>query len=67
MPVFYVTDEDKTIIKEIEDKLTMIIVDNNTKKRNLQIKLRVRSIYSLLAIEANSLSLETVEILLIIN
>lgn len=60
-PKFYVSEDNKKIIKEIEDKLSLIKLNDNIKKRNLQIKSRVRSIHSSLAIEANSLSLESVE------
>ena len=61
VPVFYVSDENKKCIEEIEKKLSLIVLNNKKKKRNLQIKSKVRSIYSSLAIEANSLSLNSVE------
>lgn len=60
-PIFCITDDNKKIINEIENKLNLIIIDDNAKKRNLLVKSKVRSIYSSLAIEANSLSLESVE------
>ena len=60
-PVFYITDDNIKIIDEIEKKLDLIIIDDSEKKRKLQIKSKVRSIHSSLAIEANSLSLESVE------
>ena len=60
-PKFYISEDDKKNIKEIEEKLSLIKLDDNTRKRNLQIKSRVRSIHSSLAIEDNSLSLEAVE------
>jgi len=60
-PIFYISDEDKNSIKEIEKKLSLIVINDNNKKRNLQRKSKVRSIYSSLAIEANSLSLNSVE------
>lgn len=60
-PVFYITDDNKKIIDKIEKKLDLIIIDDNDRKRKLQIKSKVRSIHSSLAIEANSLSLESVE------
>lgn len=60
-PIFCVTDNNKKIMSEIENKLNLIVIDNNAKKRNLKIKSKVRSIHSSLAIEANSLSLESVE------
>ena len=60
-PIFCITDNNKKIMSEIENKLNLIVIDNNAKKRNLRIKSKVRSIHSSLAIEANSLSLESVE------
>lgn len=60
-PVFYITDDNKKIIDEIEKKLDLISIDDSDRKRKLQIKSKVRSIHSSLAIEANSLSLESVE------
>ena len=60
-PLFYISDKDITIIKEIEAKLSLAGLNDENKKRNLQIKSKVRSIYSSLAIEANSLSLDSVE------
>lgn len=59
-PVFYITDDNIKIIDDIEKKLYLITIDDNDKKRKLQIKSKVRSIHSSLAIEANSLSLESV-------
>ena len=60
-PVFYITEDNKKIIKEIENKLNLITINDNDKKRKLKVKSKVRSIHSSLAIEANSLSLESVE------
>ncbi len=60
-PVFFITNSNKKTIDEIENKLNSIVINNNSMKINLQIKSKVRSIYSSLAIEANSLSLESVE------
>lgn len=60
-PVFYITEDNKKIIREIENKLNLIVMDDNDKKRKLKVKSKVRSIHSSLAIEANSLSLESVE------
>ena len=60
-PIFCITDNNKKIMSEIENKLNLIVIDNNAKKRNLRIKSKVRSIHSSLAIEANSLSLESIE------
>ena len=60
-PVFYITEDNKKIIREIENKLNLIVMDDNDKKRKLKVKSKVRSIHSSLAIESNSLSLESVE------
>ena len=60
-PVFYITEDNKKIIREIENKLNLIVMDDNDKKRKLKVKSKVRSIHSSLAIEANSLALESVE------
>jgi len=60
-PIFHVSDDNIELIKKIERQLTLIKFDNNDRKINLRIKSRVRSIYSSLAIEANSLSLESVQ------
>ncbi len=60
-PVFYITEDNKKIIREIENKLNLIVMDDNDKKIKLKIKSKVRSIHSSLAIEANSLSLESVK------
>lgn len=60
-PVFYITEDNKKIIREIENKLNLIVMDDNDKKRKLKVKSKVRSIHSSLAIEANTLSLESVE------
>ena len=54
-PVFYITKDNKKIIKEIENKLNLIVMDDNDKKRKLRVKSKVRSIHSSLAIEANYL------------
>ena len=60
-PIFHVTDDNIDLINKIERQLTLINFDNNEKKKNLKIKSRVRSIHSSLAIESNSLSLESIE------
>lgn len=60
-PIFYITDDNKKNINQIENKLKLIVIDDKDKNRNLIIKSKVRSIHSSLAIEANSLSLESVE------
>ena len=59
-PIFYISEDNKNIIKKIEKNLSLIKLENSLKK-NLQVKSRVRSIYSSLAIEDNSLSLDSVE------
>lgn len=56
--IYQISDEDNKLIKEIEKNLLKIT--DVTKKKNLKIKAKVRSIHSSLAIEANSLSLEAV-------
>lgn len=60
-PIFYITEENKNIISEIENKLDLIIIDENNKKMKLKVKSKVRSIHYSLAIESNSLPLESVE------
>lgn len=60
-PVFYISDENKETIEQIEKKLSLIVLNDNMKKNNLRIKSKVRTIYSSLAIEANSLPLNTIE------
>ena len=62
--IFFISEEDKKIIKKIEHGLSLIKVDDKIKEKNLQIKARVRSIHSSLAIEANSLPLKSVESIL---
>ena len=53
-PVFDVSSDDKRLIDEIERKLDLINISDN-----LRIKSRVRSVYSSLAIEDNSLPIES--------
>mgnify|MGYP005781318583 CR=1 FL=1 len=60
-PKFHISEDNKKNIKKIEERLSLIKFTDPIKERNLQIKSRVRSIHSSLAIEANSLSLESVE------
>ena len=60
-PVFYISDDNKKTIKEIEERLSLIKIDDSIKRKNLKMKSKVRSIHSSLAIEDNSLSLESVE------
>lgn len=55
-PKFYISEDNKKDIKKIEKELSLINLNNK-----IEIKSRVRSIYSSLAIEDNSLSLESVE------
>ncbi len=43
-PVFYITEDNKKIIKEIENKLDLITMNDNDKKRKLKVKSKVRSI-----------------------
>ena len=61
-PIFYITDDNQKILKDIEKKLALLSIDDPHKKRNLQTKSKVRSIYSSLAIEDNSLSLKSMEL-----
>lgn len=55
-PKFYISEDNKKDIKKIERELSLINLNNK-----IEIKSRVRSIYSSLSIEDNSLSLESVE------
>lgn len=59
-PIYKLNEETLLLIKIIENKLLKIDIKNPTIKKNLKIKSKVRSIYSSLAIEENSLSLEAV-------
>ena len=52
-PVFHVSDENKKIINCIEKKLLIVQIPDDTKRKNVKIKSKVRSIYSSLAIEAS--------------
>ena len=45
-PKFYISEDNKSIIKSIEEKLSLIKINDNIKKKNLRIKSKVRSIYS---------------------
>ena len=60
-PIYYIDENDKKLIKSIEDKINIISLNEKNRKKNLKVKSRVRSIYSSLAIEDNSLSLNSVE------
>ncbi len=59
--VYNISNEDEKLITSIERKLENITIDKKQQKQNLKTKARVRSVYSSLAIEANSLSLESIE------
>lgn len=60
-PVFYIDNEMATILKEIDNKLNDIEINDKQKRKYMISKSKVRSIHSSLAIEANSLSLFDVE------
>lgn len=60
-PVFHVDNEMATILKEIDNKLNDIEINDKQKRKYMISKSKVRSIHSSLAIEANSLSLFDVE------
>lgn len=57
--LYHLNEDDKKLIVEIENKLNVISFDDDLKRQN--IKSKARSIYSSLAIEANSLLLESVD------
>ncbi|MBQ2639390.1 MAG: Fic family protein [Bacilli bacterium] len=58
--IYYISNDNLQMIKEIENKLSNIIIESNINK-TLKNKSKIRSIYSSLAIENNSLSLKSVE------
>ena len=60
-PVFYIDNEMATILKEIDNKLNDIEINDKQKRKYMISKSKIRSIHSSLAIEANSLSLFDVE------
>ena len=60
-PIFHIDDEMKKTIKEIDNKLNIIEINDRQKRKYMISKSKVRSIHSSLAIEANSLSLFDVE------
>ncbi len=60
-PIFYISDKNKKMIKKIEKQLDSFHINDIDRKKMLHKKSKVRSIYSSLAIEANSLSLKSVE------
>lgn len=59
-PIFYISDDNKNKIAEINSLVKNIEIKDVVKKNNLRTKSRVKSIHSSLAIEANSLTLEDV-------
>lgn len=59
--IYNVSSENQKMIDEIEKKLNVIKIGEKQQKTNLKTKSRVRSVYSSLAIEANSLPLKSVE------
>lgn len=59
-PVFNISDEDNKLIEKIEYNLSKINITDASKKNILKIKSKVRSISSSLAIEGNTLSLDTI-------
>lgn len=59
-PIFYISNDNKNKIAEINSLLENIKIKDNVKKNNLKAKSRLKSIHSSLAIEANSLSLDDV-------
>ena len=60
-PLFHIDNEMTTILKEIDNKLNDIEINDKQKRKYMISKSKVRSIHSSLAIEANSLSLFDVE------
>ena len=60
-PIFYVDEEIENAINEIDNKLNVIEINDEQKRKYMISKSKVRSIHSSLAIEANSLSLFEVE------
>lgn len=59
-PIFNINEEEKSLIQTIEKKLKEINIDDTNRKNIMRKKSRIISVYSSLAIEANSLSLEEV-------
>lgn len=59
-PIFYISDDNKNKIAEIDILLENIEIKDTVKKNSLKVKSRAKSIHSSLAIEANSLSLADV-------
>ena len=60
-PVFHIDNDMATILKEIDNKLNDIEINDRQKRKYMISKSKIRSIHSSLAIEANSLSLFDVE------
>lgn len=60
-PIYYIDDEMKDILHDINIKLKSINISDKQKRKYMITKSRIRSIHSSLAIEANSLSLFDVE------
>ena len=60
-PVFFIDDEMKEYIYNIDNKLSVININDKQKRKYMITKSKVRSIHSSLAIEENSLSLFDVE------
>lgn len=59
--VYKISDKDKQIIENIENKISLVNIDKDKQKHNKKIKSKVRSVYSSLKIEDNSLSLKVME------
>ena len=60
-PTFHIDDEMTNLLKEIDNKLNDIEINDKQKRKYMISKSKVRSIHSSLAIEANSLTLFDVE------
>jgi Fic family protein len=58
--IYHIDNKDLSLIKSIDDKLNLVKIRPNLKTNMIRTKARVRSVYSSLAIEANSLSLNDV-------
>ena len=56
-PVFYIDNEMATILKEIDNKLNDIEINDRQKRKYMISKSKVRSIHSSLAIEVSMLNL----------
>lgn len=60
-PKYYIDEEMKDILQDINEKLKNIDISNKQKRKYMISKSKIRSVHSSLAIEANSLSLFDVE------